>query len=100
MTYADGQVEKWQNVQANPTVTFQTVSVAVQLKNHLGNGIRGGVAQYYSRSWHDIGTTDSNGIVTVQMLPTTYTFSIDFNHTHYEVQQNVLWSPNVVLQIG
>jgi len=100
VTYADGQVEKWQNVQANPTVTFQTVKVAVQLKTHLGNGISGGVAQYYSRSWHNIGTTDRNGLVTVELLATTYVFSIDFNHAHYEVQQNVLWSPNVILQIG
>jgi hypothetical protein len=100
MGYAGGQMEKWQNVQANPTVIFQTAMVLVQLKNHQGNGISGGTAQYYSGSWYNIGTTDSNGVVTVELLPVTYAFSIDYSQAHYQIQQNILWSPNVIFQVS
>jgi len=100
MTYAGGQIEKWQNVQANQIVVFQTVNVVVQLKNSLGNGISGGVVEYYGGSWRNIGTTDSSGMVTVELLAVTYGFSMDYNHAHNEKWQNVLWSPNVIFQIG
>lgn len=96
MTYAYGQVEKWQNVRANPTVVFQTLNVAVELKDGFGNRVGGGVVRYYSDSWHDIGTTDSSGAVKIELLATTYNFSMDCNLGHSEKSQNIGWSANVI----
>ena len=96
MTYAYGQVGEWQNVRANPMVVFQTVNVAVELKDGLGNGISGGAVRYYGGSWHDIGTTGGTGTVRLELLATTYNFSMDYNNVHSEKSQNVGWSSDVI----
>ena len=98
MTFANGQIEKWQNVGSNPTVVFQTVRVVVELKNSAGTGIGGGVAKYYSGSWYAFGTTGSDGTLSMELLPINYAFSIDYAHGHQEKWQNVGSNPTVVFQ--
>lgn len=49
-------------------------------------------------SWHNIGTTDSTGMVAMELLAVTYNVSIDYNHSHNEKMQNIEWSSNLILQ--
>jgi hypothetical protein len=58
------------------------------------------VAKYYSGGWHDIGTTDSSGQVSMELLPINYAFSIDYAHGHNEKWQNVGTNPAVTFQTG
>ena len=57
MNYASASKDKQQDITANPTVVFQTVNAAVQLKNSLGTFIDTGVVTILFRSlvntWND-----------------------------------------------
>jgi YD repeat-containing protein len=99
LNYAYARQEKSQNVGTNPTVVFQTTRVTVQLKDSTGVLIDTGVVQYYAGSWRDIGST-SGGQVSRELLPRSYTFSLNYAYARQEKSQNVGTDPAIVFQTG
>ena len=103
MSYANARQEKGgQNVAANSTVTFQTANVTVQLLDSAGNlmpdGVGTGAVQYYAGGWRDFGTT-VGGVVSKQLLPLTYSFSMSYAFARQEKGgQNVASNSTVSFQ--
>src|SRR4030067_3614941 len=95
MNYADARQEKAQNVGTNPMVVFQTTNVTVQLKDSTGVLMDTGTVQYYSGGWRDIGST-SGGQVTKELLPGSYTFSMNYAYARQEKAQNISSTPTGV----
>ena len=103
MSYANACQEKGgQNIAANPIVMFQTANVTVQLLDSIGNpildGAGTGVVQYYAGGWRTFGTT-VNGVVSKQLLPLTYSFSMSYAFARQEKGgQNIAANSTVTFQ--
>jgi hypothetical protein len=88
MTYAYASNTKQQDLNSNPMVVFQTVNTTVQLKNSQGNLMDTGKVQYYSGAWRTFGTT-TNGAVSLELLPTSYQFSMTYAYVSNNKTQDV-----------
>lgn len=67
-----------QNVSVNPLVSYQTAVADIYLKDLSNNGIAGGNATFYAGGWHNIGATDANGHIAIELLPVTYSFAMSY----------------------
>jgi hypothetical protein len=99
VNYAFARQEKAQNIASNPIVVFQTISATVQLKDSTGAFMDTGTVQYYSGGWRDIGAT-SGGQVSKELLPGSYTFSMNYAFARQEKSQNITTNSTVVFQTG
>lgn len=94
MTYEYGSIDKQQNLSTDPTVVFQTVNAAVQLKNSIGSLIDAGIVQYYAGAWRTFGTT-LNGVAYRELLPVNYSFRMTHEYVSNDKQQNLSTNPIV-----
>ena len=97
MTYEFASIDKQQNLSVDPTVVFQTVNAAVQLKNSLGNLIDVGTVQYYAGAWRNFGTT-TNGVATKELLPISYSFRMSYEFASIDKQQDLSTNTTIVFQ--
>jgi hypothetical protein len=73
-------------------------AVTVKLLSSSGNGLSGGVVQYYSGGWKSFGTTGSDGTVSMALPPGTYIFQISYAGASQQKSQNVATNPTVTFQ--
>lgn len=85
LSYGYARQEKSQNVSSNSTVTYNTTLVTVRLDDGA-SGLNGGAAKYYAGGWRTFGTTGSSatGECQKEMLPLSYSFSMDYSAKHKE----------------
>ncbi|WP_214626228.1 Ig-like domain-containing protein [Paenibacillus agaridevorans] len=88
VTYKGTYNQLTQHTGNNPIVEFQTVNVAVQLKNSLGEPQNYGLAKYYAGSWRTMGAT-VDGEVRAELLPGNYTFSMTHEGTYHQFAQHI-----------
>jgi hypothetical protein len=95
----NGTTEEQEHDVSTPFV-FQTVQAVIQLQDHLGNPLDGGVVQFGIGGWPVIGTTGDGGSgqVTYEIFAGTYRFRMSYNHGAEEKQQDI--STPVVFQTG
>ncbi len=79
-------------------VVKTTTTVTISLVDSLGGPLSGARAQYYSGGWHDIGFTDSNGVVSTELNPGSYNFSVDYAFGRTTMSQNISINPVVAFQ--
>ena len=96
MTYEYVSIDKQQDLNTNPTVTFSTVLCTVQVKDQNNQPVGNADVKYYSGAWREIGLT-INGEVTKELLPANLSFRAALGTVQQDVQQDL--SVNNVVQI-
>lgn len=81
--------------------TFQTALVVVKLKDADGNPLDTGNTAYYAGGWQP-GQSTSGGETSFEMLPGSYSFAMDYNHTRQQLDGVAISGPttDVVFQTG
>ena len=70
------------DIAENPILDFQTVEVTANLRDSTGNILEGGLFSYESGGWKEAGFTEE-GIATVELLPRTYNFKMEYDGGTY-----------------
>jgi hypothetical protein len=94
LTHEFISVDKAQDISANSTVSFSTVSCTVRVEDAQNQPVNNAQARYYAGAWRLIGTT-VNGKVTKELLPVNLTFRINYGAMQQDKAQN-LSTNNVV----
>ncbi|THF80304.1 hemoblobin-interacting domain-containing protein [Cohnella fermenti] len=98
ISYEGTYVQKPQNTETDPVVSFATISVKVQLKDSDGQALSGGAATYYAGSWRTFGAIGSGGEASKELLPGTYTFGMTYEGTYVQKSQNTAIDAIIVFQ--
>ena len=87
-------------VTATFTIKNLSPTVTIKLVDSAGNGLSGGVIEYYSNGWKTIGTTPSNGELAYNFPETlgTYNFRLSYAGASQSKSQNIATNPVVVFQ--
>jgi hypothetical protein len=96
--YHNGSQTQTYNASTHSVFTFQTVQATIQLQDHNGAGLPGGVVQQGGGSWIPVGTTDGSGNAYFEVFPGTYKFSMAYNTGSEQLTQDV--ATPVVFQTG
>jgi hypothetical protein len=76
MTWAGYTQQKSGISTSTSPLEFQTINMEVKLETCNGAGLEGGLARYYASGWKPLGTTDTNGRASLELLPGTYSFQM------------------------
>jgi len=97
LEYAFTQQQKAQNIAADSYVNFQTRRVRLQLKNSGNLPLDTGTALYYAGAWRSFGST-TGGETAKELMPGSYTFSMNYAFTTEQKSQDIAANPIVVFQ--
>ena len=84
-----------QDVSANSTIVFSTVNITVKFEDSTGNPLADGNISYYSGGWKYIGTTNSTGNITKEVLPRKYKFKMLYKGAINYITQDISLNPIV-----
>ena len=70
-------------------MTFSTVLCTVQVKDQNNQPVSNADIKYYSLVWREIGSTNSNGEITKELLPANLSFRAALGTVHQDVQQDL-----------
>lgn len=103
VTYFNTMQSKSVTVGADPvTFTFQTSRITVRLETCAGEPLEGG--KVHSRAnvspgtWFDWGKTGPDGTVSKEVFPGNWFFSVEYQQTYTEKQQDVAANPVVTFR--
>ncbi|MBE7476736.1 MAG: hypothetical protein HS131_08375 [Ignavibacteriales bacterium] len=97
MTYEYIPNDKQQDISTNSTVTFTTVLCTLKVTNANNQPLAGASTKYYSTAWRDIGLTNSEGIITKELLPKNLSFRATYGNVSLDKQQDI--SVNILVEI-
>ncbi|GIK60154.1 MAG: hypothetical protein BroJett017_10440 [Ignavibacteriota bacterium] len=97
MTYEYVPNDKQQDISVNSTVTFATVLCTLKVTNFNNQPLAGASTKYYSTAWRDIGLTNSEGIITKELLPKNLSFRATYGNVSLDKQQDI--SVNILVEI-
>jgi len=100
MTYEYVPNDKQQDISTNSTVTFSTVLCAVKVTNTNNQPLAGASTKYYSTAWRDIGLTNSEGIITKELLPKNLSFRATYGNVSLDKQQDISVNKLVEIQLN
>ncbi len=100
MTYEYVPIDKQQDISVNSTVTFTTVLCTVKVTNTNNQPLAGASTKYYSTAWRDIGLTNSEGIITKELLPKNLSFRATYNNVSLDKQQDIGVNSLVEIQLN
>ena len=95
----NGTTEEQQHDVSIPFI-FQTVQAVIELKDHLGNPLDGGVVKFGIGGWPVIGTTgdDAPGETHHEIFAGSYNFRMSYNHGTEQKNQDI--STPMIFQTG
>ncbi len=98
MTYEYGSIDKQQNLSTNPVVDFNTVLCSVKVSKTSNNEpINNATVKYYAGAWRNLGTTNTSGIATKELLPTNLSIRATVGNVSQDKQQDI--SVNSLVEI-
>ena len=100
MTYEYVPIDKQQDISVNSTVTFSTVLCTVKVTNTNNQPLAGATTKYYSTAWRDIGLTNSEGIITKELLPKNLSFRATYGNVSLDKQQDISVNKLVEIQLN
>jgi len=100
MTYEYVPNDKQQDISTNSTVTFSTVLCAVKVTNANNQPLAGASTKYYSTAWRDIGLTNSEGVITKELLPKNLSFRATYGNVSLDKQQDIGVNSLVEIQLN
>ncbi|MBV6421183.1 MAG: hypothetical protein DAHOPDDO_02456 [Ignavibacteriaceae bacterium] len=100
MTYEYVPNDKQQDISTNSTVTFATVLCTLKVTNSNNQPLAGASTKYYSTAWRDIGLTNSEGIITKELLPKNLSFRATYGNVSLDKQQDIGVNSLVEIQLN
>jgi hypothetical protein len=90
MTYENVSNDKQQDLSVNPVVDFSTVLCSVKVSKTSNNQpVNNAAVKYYAGAWRELGTTDTNGIATKELLPKNISFRATYSNVSQDKQQDI-----------